>query len=138
MPFVKKNFLCVFLFFIINVQINYAQETIAPQLLLKNTENGQEIYSFYSFENNSLSLYVITKDLEYSKIWEYNFLAQKKAEPISVLYADIKGDANKELMALHKTKKELSIEKGPSQVTNQAGFIGSTAELQKLLKVKRG
>ena len=47
-------------------------------------------------------------------------------------------DANKELMALHKTKKELSIEKGPTQVTNQAGFVGSTAELQKLLKVKRG
>ena len=47
-------------------------------------------------------------------------------------------DANKELMGLHKTKKELSIEKGPSQVTNQAVFVGSTAELQKLLKVKRG
>ena len=47
-------------------------------------------------------------------------------------------DANKELMALHKTKKELSIEKGPTQVTNQAVFVGSTAELQKLLKVKRG
>ena len=47
-------------------------------------------------------------------------------------------DANKELMSLHKTKKELSMEKGPSQVTNQAVFVGSTAELQKLLKVKRG
>ena len=47
-------------------------------------------------------------------------------------------DANKELMALHKTKKELSIEKGPTQVTNHAVFVGSTAELQKLLKVKRG
>ena len=47
-------------------------------------------------------------------------------------------DANEALMKLHKTKKELSIEKGPSQVTNQAVFVGSTAELQKLLKVKRG
>ena len=46
-------------------------------------------------------------------------------------------DANKELMALHKTKKELNIEKGPTLVTNQAVFVGSTAELQKLLKVKR-
>ena len=45
-------------------------------------------------------------------------------------------DANKELMALHKTKKELSAEKsGPTQVTN-ALFVGSTAELQKLLKSK--
>ena len=47
-------------------------------------------------------------------------------------------DANKELMTLHKTKKELSTEKTPNNVTNQAVFVGSTAELQKLLKGKRG
>ncbi len=49
-------------------------------------------------------------------------------------------DANKELMGLHKTKKELSIEKGGGSTTNvnNAVFVGSTAELQKLLKVKRG
>ena len=48
-------------------------------------------------------------------------------------------DANKELMGLHKTKKELSIEKG-GQTTNvnNAVFVGSTADLQKLFKVKRG
>ena len=47
-------------------------------------------------------------------------------------------DANKELMNLHKTKKDLTTEKTPNQVTNQAVFVGSTAELQKLLKAKRG
>tara|TARA_Y100000296_G_scaffold33328_1_gene38568 strand:- start:347 stop:760 length:414 start_codon:yes stop_codon:yes gene_type:complete len=48
-------------------------------------------------------------------------------------------DANKELMGLHKTKKELSIEKGTSTTNvNNAVFVGSTAELQKLLKAKRG
>ena len=48
-------------------------------------------------------------------------------------------DANKELMSLHKTKKELSIEKGGHTTTvNNAVFVGSTAELQKLLKGKRG
>ena len=48
-------------------------------------------------------------------------------------------DANKELMGLHKTKKELSIEKGGHTTTvNNAVFVGSTAELQKLLKGKRG
>ena len=47
-------------------------------------------------------------------------------------------DANKELMALHKTKKELSIEKGgPGVAVNNAVFVGSTAELQKLLKAKK-
>ena len=48
-------------------------------------------------------------------------------------------DANKELMTLHKTKKELSIERGSHTTTvNNAVFVGSTAELQKLLKGKRG
>ena len=48
-------------------------------------------------------------------------------------------DANKELMGLHKTKKELSIEKGGHTTTvNNAVFVGSTADLQKLLKGKRG
>ncbi len=47
-------------------------------------------------------------------------------------------DANKELMSLHKTKKELNIEKGGGDVNvNNAVFVGSTAELQKLLKSKR-
>jgi len=41
-------------------------------------------------------------------------------------------------MALHKTKKELSIEKSGPTLVNNAVFVGSTAELQKLLKVKRG
>ena len=48
-------------------------------------------------------------------------------------------DANKELMTLHKTKKELSIERGSHTTTvNNAVFVGSTADLQKLLKGKRG
>ena len=48
-------------------------------------------------------------------------------------------DANKELMGLHKTKKELSIEKSSTTTNvNNAVFVGSTAELQKLLKGNRG
>ena len=47
-------------------------------------------------------------------------------------------DANKELMSLHKTKKELSVEKnGATTLVNNAVFVGSTAELQKLLKSER-
>jgi len=47
-------------------------------------------------------------------------------------------DANEALMKLHKTKKELSIEKSGGDVNvNNAVFVGSTAELQKLLKSKR-
>ena len=46
-------------------------------------------------------------------------------------------ETNKELMGLHKTKKELSIEGGGDVNVNNAVFVGSTAELQKLLKSKR-
>ena len=42
---------------------------------------------------------------------------------------------NKELLNLHKTKKDIKAEKGPTNVTN-ALFVGSTAELQKMLKDK--
>ena len=42
---------------------------------------------------------------------------------------------NKELLNLHKTKKDISTEKGPTNVTN-ALYVGSTAELQKMLKGK--
>ena len=47
-------------------------------------------------------------------------------------------DANKELMSLHKTRKELSIVKGGGVNVNNAVFVGSTAEFQKLLKANRG
>tara|TARA_Y100000034_G_scaffold113358_1_gene148300 strand:- start:778 stop:1176 length:399 start_codon:yes stop_codon:yes gene_type:complete len=42
---------------------------------------------------------------------------------------------NKELLNLHKTKKDITTEKGPTNVTN-ALFVGSTTELQKMLKDK--
>jgi len=47
-------------------------------------------------------------------------------------------DANKEMMGLHKTKKELKIEKGgTTSLVNNAVFVGSTAELQKMLKMHK-
>ena len=43
---------------------------------------------------------------------------------------------NKELLNLHKIKKDIKAERGPTNVTN-ALFVGSTAELQKMLKEKK-
>ena len=43
-------------------------------------------------------------------------------------------DANKDLLSLQKTRKELAVtDEGPKTV-NQNLFVGSTAELQKMLK----
>ena len=44
-------------------------------------------------------------------------------------------DMTEKLQALHKNMKDLDEEKkGPTTVTNNAMFVGSTAELQKMLK----
>ena len=48
-------------------------------------------------------------------------------------------DMTDKLMDLQKTVKDLDEEKrGPSKVTNNAMFVGSTAELQKMLKQMNG
>tara|TARA_B100002019_G_scaffold275610_1_gene273663 strand:+ start:173 stop:583 length:411 start_codon:yes stop_codon:yes gene_type:complete len=49
-------------------------------------------------------------------------------------------DMTEKLQALHKNMKDLDAEqkKGPSSVTNNAMFVGSTAELQKMLKEMGG
>lgn len=43
-------------------------------------------------------------------------------------------DANKDLLSLSKTRKELTKADDQPQTVNQNLFVGSTAELQKLLK----
>ena len=48
-------------------------------------------------------------------------------------------DMTEKLQDLHKKMKDLDEEKkGPSKVTNNAMFVGSTAELQKMLKQMNG
>ena len=44
---------------------------------------------------------------------------------------------NKELLNLHKTKKDIKVEKGGPTSVNNNLFVGSTAELQKMLKGKK-
>ena len=94
MPFVKKTVLYALTLFLISLQTGYAQGPIKPALLLQNTKGHQ----FYSFENNTLSLYKISEDSEYFKIWEYNLLDSKEAELISILYGDIKGGPEQEII----------------------------------------
>ena len=44
------------------------------------------------------------------------------------------GETNKDIIELQKDMKKLKDEEGPSKVTQNAIFVGSTAELQKFLK----
>ena len=97
-----------------------------------------------------------TKDYEYTRGELYSLIdqgqeavrgalevAQETGHPraYEVAVAAMKhvADMTEKLQALHKNMKDLDEEKkGPSKVTNNAMFVGSTAELQKMLKEMGG
>tara|TARA_R100001463_G_scaffold130973_1_gene190733 strand:+ start:483 stop:890 length:408 start_codon:yes stop_codon:yes gene_type:complete len=94
----------------------------------------------------------ITKDYEYTRSNLYSLiekgqevlngimeLAEETSSPRAYevagqLLKNVADNTDK-LMKLQKDKKEVNEEvKGPTSVTNNAMFVGSTAELQKMLK----
>ena len=97
-----------------------------------------------------------TKDYEYTRGELYSLIdkgqeavqgalevAQESGHPraYEVAVAAMKhvADMTDKLADLHKKMKDLDAEtKGPSKVTNNAMFVGSTAELQKMLKEMGG
>ena len=96
------------------------------------------------------------KDYEYTRGERYSLIdqgqeavrgalevAQESGHPraYEVAVAAMKhvADMTEKLQDLHKKMKDLDEEKkGPSKVTNNAMFVGSTAELQKMLKEMGG
>ncbi|QPB08247.1 terminase small subunit [Synechococcus phage S-H9-1] len=97
-----------------------------------------------------------TKDYEYTRGELYSLIdqgqeavrgalevAQESGHPraYEVAVAAMKhvADMTEKLQDLHKKMKDLDEEKkGPTKVTNNAMFVGSTAELQKMLKQMNG
>ena len=98
-----------------------------------------------------------TKDYEYTRGELYSLIdqgqeavrgalevAQESGHPraYEVAVAAMKhvADMTEKLQDLHKKMKDLDAEakKGPSSVTNNAMFVGSTTELQKMLKEMGG
>ena len=98
-----------------------------------------------------------TKDYEYTRGELYSLtdqgqeavrgaleVAQESGHPraYEVAVAAMKhvADMTEKLQDLHKKMKDLDAEqkKGPSSVTNNAMFVGSTTELQKMLKQMGG
>ena len=96
------------------------------------------------------------KDYEYTRAELYRLIdqgqeavrgalevAQESGHPraYEVAVAAMKhvSDMTEKLQDLHKKMKDLSAEeRGPSKVTNNAMFVGSTTELQKMLKEMGG
>ena len=96
MRFLKKNNLYYIISVMLCVSFGFLQDPITPHLLISNSKKDL----FYSFDNNSLSLYHIKKTNSYNKIWEYKFLNTKNSELNSILYGDINGNGKKELVLI--------------------------------------
>lgn len=97
---------------LVDNDIEYARENLYN--LIERGQDGLE------------ELLEIAKQSEHPRAWEvFGQLVGRLTE------------TNKELINLHKMKKDIKTESssGPKNVTN-ALFVGSTAELQKLLKGK--
>jgi len=96
MRFLKKNILYNIICVVLCVSFGYLQNPITPHLLISNSK--KEL--FFSFDNNSLSLYEINNSTTYNQIWEYQFLNNKNSELTSILYGDINGNGAKELLLI--------------------------------------
>ena len=98
-----------------------------------------------------------TKDYEYTRGELYSLIdqgqeavrgalevAQESGHPrayeVAVAVMKHVADMTEKLQDLHKKMKDLDAEqkKGPTNVTNNAMFVGSTTELQKMLKQMNG
>ena len=80
---------------------NIFASTINPILLLKSEKNINNQYEFYAFnDNNSVALYNLSKNFNYNKKWEYQFLKNKNIELLNILLGDITGNGNDELIIL--------------------------------------
>ena len=92
-----------------------------------------------------------TKDYEYSRAQFYNLIekGQEAVDGILDVAGDSQhprayevagqlikhvGDVTDKLADLQKKMKDLDEDKGPKQVTNNSLFVGSTSDLQKMIK----
>ena len=121
---------------ILNIDVEHVEKPNLPKV--KSTEDDQQ------------------KDYEYTRGELYSLIdqgqeavkgalevAQESGHPraYEVAVAAMKhvADMTEKLQDLHKKMKDLDEDaKGPSKVTNNAMFVGSTSELQKMLKQMGG
>ena len=96
MRFLKKNNLYHLVCLVFFTSIGYFKEPISPHLFISE----QNTNLFYSFNNNHLSLYEILQSQTYNKIWEYHFLENKTSELSSIMFEDITGNGQKELILI--------------------------------------
>ena len=113
------------------LNIEDAVEVIQPPV----SNDEEEIDREYLYTKSNLHT-VIDRGTE--ALEEMLMIAKQSEQPrafevVSGLIKTI-ADANKDLLELKNKQKTLKGEKAAARVTNNALFVGSTAELQKMLK----
>jgi len=121
----------------LNISVDAPSEPVKPAGPRTDKDDQQKDYEYTRGELYSLI------DQGQEAVRGALEVAQESGHPraYEVAVAAMKhvADMTEKLQALHKNMKDLDEEKkGPSKVTNNAMFVGSTAELQKMLKQMGG
>jgi len=121
----------------LNISVDVPSEPVKPAGPRTDKDDQQKDYEYTRGELYSLI------DQGQEAVRGALEVAQESGHPraYEVAVAAMKhvADMTEKLQALHKNMKDLDEEKkGPSKVTNNAMFVGSTAELQKMLKQMGG
>lgn len=114
------------------------QRDVAKTEKVKPLVNGQEDETDFQYARENLYNLIERGQDGLEELLEIAKQSQHpRAFEVVGQMIDKLANTNKELLNLHKTKKDIQAEKpsGPMNVTN-ALFVGSTSELQKLLKGK--
>ena len=112
------------------------QRDVAKTEKVKPLVNGQEDETDFQYARENLYNLIERGQDGLEELLEIAKQSQHpRAFEVVGQMIDKLANTNKELLNLHKTKKDIQAEKtsGPTNVTN-ALFVGSTSELQKLLK----
>jgi hypothetical protein len=122
---------------ILNIEVQHVEDTKPPIKLQKDKDDRQKDYEYTRGE-----LYTLI-DQGQEAVRGALEVAQESGHPraYEVAVAAMKhvADITEKLQDLHKKMRDLDEEKkGPSHVTNNAMFVGSTTELQKMLKQMGG
>ena len=114
------------------------QRDVAKTEKVKPLVNGQEDETDFQYARENLYNLIERGQDGLEELLEIAKQSQHpRAFEVVGQMIDKLANTNKELLNFHKTKKDIQAEKpsGPTNVTN-ALFVGSTSELQKLLKGK--
>ena len=122
---------------ILNIDVTPVEDSKPPVKVDKTSDDRQKDYEYTRGE-----LYTLI-DQGQEAVRGALEVAQESGHPraYEVAVAAMKhvADMTEKLQDLHRKMKDLDEEKkGPSRVTNNAMFVGSTTELQKMLKEMGG